>query len=54
MLYNNIVEAAADGSAVPELAETIETDDAKTWRLQVEGAEWHNGKSLDVNDMMAS
>ena len=54
-IYNNIVEVAADGSVVPELAETMETDDAKTWRFKVrKGVEWHNGKSLDVNDMMAS
>ena len=54
MLYI-IVEVAADGSVVPELAETMETDDAKTWRFKVrKGVEWHNGKSLDVNDMMAS
>ena len=52
---NNIVEIGADGSAVPELAETIETDDAKTWRFKVrDGVEWHNGKSLDVNDFICS
>ena len=54
-IYNNIVEIGADGSVVPELAETMETEDAKTWRFKVrKGVEWHNGKSLDVNDLMAS
>ena len=50
-IYNNLVELGADGSVVPELAETMESDDAKTWRFKVrKGVECHNGKSLDVND----
>ena len=54
-IYNNIVEIGADGSVNPELAETMETDDAQTWRFKLrKGVEWHNGKSLDVNDLIAS
>ena len=54
-IYNNIVELGADGSVIPELAETVESDDAKTWRFKVrKGVEWHNGKSLDVNYLFCS
>ena len=54
-IYNNIIEIGADGSVVPELVDTMETDDAKTWRFKLrKGVEWHNGKSLDVNDLICS
>ena len=54
-IYNNLVELGADGSVIPELAESVESDDAKTWRFKVrKGVEWHNGKSLDVNDLACS
>ena len=52
---NNLTEIAQDGSLVPELAEGIDTADAKTWKFTLrQGVEFHNGKTLDANDVVAS
>lgn len=55
-LRNNLIELDADGNAVAELAESWESSpDAKTWIFRLrKGVEFHNGKSLDVNDVIAS
>jgi peptide/nickel transport system substrate-binding protein len=55
-LRNNLTEIAPNGELVGELAESWEaTPDAATWRFKLrKGVEFHNGKSLDVNDVVAS
>jgi len=55
-VYNNLTEVAPDGSLVPELAESYEaTPDAKTWIFKLrKGIEFHNGKTLDADDVIAS
>lgn len=46
----------ADGSAVPELAESWDvTPDAKKWTFKLrKGVEFHNGKPMDVEDVIYS
>ncbi|MDE0202086.1 MAG: ABC transporter substrate-binding protein [Rhodospirillaceae bacterium] len=52
---NNLTEVAQDGSLIPELAESIDTADATTWQFNLrQGVEFHNGKTMDANDVMAS
>ena len=53
---NNLTEVSATGELVPELAESWEsTPDAKTWMFKVrQGVEFHNGKSLDSQDVVDS
>ena len=52
---NNITELDNTGQLVGELVSSIETDDAQTWRFKLrKGVEWHNGKSLDLNDLICS
>ena len=52
---NNLTEIGQDGSLIPELAEGIDTADAKTWKFNLrQGVEFHNGKTLDANDVVAS
>lgn len=55
-LRNNLTEIDSDGSLIGELAESWEsTSDAKTWTFKLrKGVEFHNGKSLDANDVVAS
>lgn len=55
-LRNNLVELDADGNPVAELAESWEASpDAKTWVFKIrKGVEFHNGKSLDADDVVAS
>ena len=55
-LSNQLVEIGPDGEPVPEIAESWEhTPDVKTWRFKIrQGVEFHNGKTLDLNDVMAS
>lgn len=54
--HNYAAELSADGELLPELAESWEaSDDAKTWTFRIrKGIEFHNGKSLDVHDFVAS
>lgn len=56
MLRNNLTEIAPDGSLIPELAESWEaTPDAAEWTFKLrQGVEFHNGKTLDANDVVAS
>lgn len=53
---NNLTEVADDGTLIPELAESIEpSDDAKTWVFNLrKGVEFHNGKTLKAEDVVAS
>jgi len=55
-LGNSLVEINPEGDAVPEIAESWEySNDLKTWRFKIrQGVEFHDGKSLDVNDVIAS
>jgi ABC-type transport system substrate-binding protein len=55
-VYNNLMEVAPDGTLVPELAETVEpAAGAKTWVFKLRpGVTFHNGKTLDSEDVVAS
>ena len=54
-LNNHLAEVTSKGLE-PELAESWEaSSDAKTWRFKIrKGVEFHNGKTLDANDVVAS
>ena len=56
MLRNCLTEIASDGSLIGELAESWEPSaDAATWTFKLrQGVEFHNGKSLDSNDVVES
>lgn len=55
-LGNGLVEITADGEPVPELAESWEsTPDAKKWIFNLrKGVEFHNGKTMDADDVIYS
>ncbi len=55
-LRNNLVEISADGKPAPELAESWEsTPDASQWTFKLrKGVEFHNGKTLDAQDVVES
>jgi len=55
-LRNNLIELDPDGNPVAELAESWEsTADSKTWIFRIrKGVEFHNGKTLGVDDVIAS
>ena len=52
---NHLAEVTVNGLE-PELAESWEASaDAATWRFKIrKGVEFHNGKTLDANDVVAS
>ena len=54
--HGNLTEVASDGSLVGEVAESWEASpDAKTWTFKIRpGIEFHSGKTLDGNDVVAS
>ena len=55
MFANHLTEVDSDGQLVPELAESFETDDAKTWVFKLrKGVEFHNGKTMTPEDVVAS
>ena len=56
MLRNNLTEIAPDGQLVGELATSWEaTPDAMTWTFKIRpGVEFHNGKTLEAADVVAS
>ncbi len=55
-ILNNVTEVTAEGDVVGELAESWEaSDDAATWIFKLrKGVEFHNGKSLEAEDMIHS
>ena len=55
-LANSLVEIDANGQPLPELAESWEsTTDAKKWVFKLRrGVEFHNGKSMDADDVIYS
>ncbi|MDH3534547.1 MAG: ABC transporter substrate-binding protein [Gammaproteobacteria bacterium] len=55
-LRNGLTEVAANGKLTPELAESWEASpDAKTWHFNLrKGIEFHNGRSLTSEDVVAS
>ncbi len=56
MFGNCLTEIDGNGQVVGELAETCEaSDDAKTWIFKLrKGVEFHSGKSLEVEDVIAT
>ncbi len=55
-LRNGLTEVAANGDLIPELAESWESSpDATTWTFKIrQGVEFHNGKTLDSQDVVDS
>ena len=55
-LRNNLTEIAPSGELIGELAESWDASaDASTWTFKLrKGVEFHNGKSLDAGDIVAS
>ncbi len=55
-LRNHLTEVSNTGKLIPELAEDWDaSDDAVTWTFKLrKGVEFHNGKSLDAADVVAS
>ena len=52
---NNLTEVGEDGKLRGELAETYESVDAQTWVFNLrKGVEFHNGKTLTSDDVIAS
>jgi peptide/nickel transport system substrate-binding protein len=53
---NNLTEVSTTGELIPELAESWDsTPDASTWTFKVrQGVEFHNGKTLDSQDVVDS
>ncbi|GGA94314.1 ABC transporter substrate-binding protein [Brucella endophytica] len=56
MLMNGLVEIDASNKAIPELFESWEPSaDAKEWNFKVrQGVTFHNGKTLDADDIIYS
>ena len=55
-LRNNLTEIASNGDLIGELAESWDASaDAATWTFKLrKGVEFHNGKTLDADDVVAS
>ncbi len=55
-LRNNLTEVNADNELIGELAESWEASpDAKSWRFKLrQGVEFHNGKTMEASDVVAS
>lgn len=55
-IRNCLVEVNESGELVPELAESWDvTPDAQTWSFKIrDGIEFHNGKTMNVDDVIAS
>jgi peptide/nickel transport system substrate-binding protein len=52
---NHLTEVGPDGSLRPELAESYSSTDAKTWVFDLrQGVEFHNGKTMTSEDVIAS
>ncbi|NIP90214.1 MAG: peptide ABC transporter substrate-binding protein, partial [Gammaproteobacteria bacterium] len=55
-IHGFLMEVDTESKAIPELAETVEpTPDAKVWTIKLrQGVEFHNGKSVEAQDVIAS
>ncbi|MBI1774151.1 MAG: ABC transporter substrate-binding protein [Proteobacteria bacterium] len=55
-VYNNLMEIGPDDKLVSELAESVEpSEDAATWTFKLrKGVTFHNGKTLEADDVIAS
>ena len=55
-MHNHLLEIANTGELIPELAESYSaSDDAAEWTFNLrQGIEFHNGKTMDANDVVAS
>lgn len=54
-IRNCLVEIGPSGELMPELAESWESTDGKTWSFKIrKGVEFHNGKKMSVADVVAS
>jgi peptide/nickel transport system substrate-binding protein len=55
-VYNNLLEIGSNNELVLELAESVEpSKDAKTWIFKLRrGVTFHNGKTLEASDVVAS
>ena len=53
---NNLIELDYEGNAIPELAESMEASaDAANWTFKLrKGVEFHNGKTLEAEDVIYS
>lgn len=52
---NQLTEIAADGSLIPELAESWDSSDAVTWTFAIrQGVTFHDGRPMTVDDVIAS
>lgn len=53
--HNQLIEIDADGSLVPEIAESWDSADGSTWVFKIrEGVTFHSGKTLTAEDVVAS
>jgi peptide/nickel transport system substrate-binding protein len=53
--HNYLIEIAADGNLVPEIAESWESADGMTWVFKIrQGVAFHSGKPLTADDVLAS
>lgn len=53
--HNHLVEVTREAELIPELAEEWHTDDAQKWVLKIRrGVEFHNGKEVKADDVIAS
>lgn len=53
--HNHLVEVDHNSQLVPELAESWDTDDARTWVIRLRrGVEFHNGQEMKADDVIAS
>ncbi|MBS3650710.1 ABC transporter substrate-binding protein [Pseudaminobacter sp. 19-2017] len=53
--HNQLIEVGADGNLVPEIAESWESSDAKTWVFKIrQGVSFHSGKTVTIDDVIAS
>jgi len=52
---NHLTEVSNTGELIPELAESFESDDAQKWVFNLrQGVEFHNGKTMTSEDVVAS